>query len=302
MAEPPADQERLLETERCTIERWRGYRSSTFYVSLDGETAFLESSSFPWRKAEPPPESGRARAAFDELAAALENMGWQREDGLAGAWYAARFARSVERRYRAPTPMPLPARREPEPEPVQAPPVIVSREPEPPPLEPPPGPPAPAPTAAVVARPSRPRRRLRPITLVSGLGALVAVGSLALGAAGLGSKHSRTILVPAAKAAPAPANPARSPKSVARHTTAKSATVALTITATRSSWLEVRRGSANGRVVFAGNLDPGGSVHLRARRLWARFGAASNLVVRVDGRRVNLMGTVEHVFTAARGT
>lgn len=178
------------------------------------------------------------------------------------------------------------------------PPPVVSHEPEPPPVEPQP---AAAPTATVAAEPSRRRRRLRPITLVSGVGALVAVGSIALGAAGLGSKHSRTILVPAAKAASAPARPTRPVKTVPRHTAATSGTVAVVITATKSSWLEVRRGSANGPVVYAGNLDPGGRVHLRAPRLWARFGAAANLVVFADGRRVDLMGTVEHVFTAARG-
>jgi hypothetical protein len=128
---------------------------------------------------------------------------------------------------------------------------------------------------------------LRPITLFSGLGALVAVGSLTLGVAGLGPKHSRTILVPAAKAAATPHTPVH----------ARRAAVALTITAAKSSGLEVRRGSATGPVVFAGTLAPGRTIHVRAPRVWTRFGAPGNVVVHADGRRIDLMGKAERVFT-----
>jgi hypothetical protein len=39
---------------------------------------------------------------------------------------------------------------------------------------------------------------------------------------------------------------------------------------------------------------------VNAPRVWTRFGAAGNLVVLANGRRVSLMGTLEHVFTAKR--
>jgi len=327
---------RVLVTERCTIDRWRGYRSSTFFVSLDGENAFLESKPFPWRKNDPPPNEGRAREAFDELAAALEELGWARE-GTNGTWYEARFSRLVERTEPAdPEPSAEP---EPEPylEPAAAaePPLRPEPEPEPEPqwVEPVP---APAPTAPAVAfdetglwmdpplpapepaaprarrptlavvpppqeQPRRRRRRPRGIVLVGATGAFIAAGSLALGAAGLGSKHSRTILVPVADAAPsAPEAPKQ--RAVAATTPAPTApaqaTVKLRIAATKSSWLELRRGSAGGRVLYAGQLDPGRVLHLHAPRIWARFGSAGNLRIVANGRRLALMGTFEHVFTA----
>jgi len=63
------------------------------------------------------------------------------------------------------------------------------------------------------------------------------------------------------------------------------------------SWVEIRRGSANGPLVYSGVLQDGERVESTGMRLWARFGGASNLQVTVDGRRVPLQGTVETVFT-----
>ena len=68
----------------------------------------------------------------------------------------------------------------------------------------------------------------------------------------------------------------------------------------RRSWLEVRRGSATGPVLFTGELAPGRTLHLAGTRLWGRFGAAGNLTITSNGRPVRLLGTYEHVFVAAK--
>jgi hypothetical protein len=71
------------------------------------------------------------------------------------------------------------------------------------------------------------------------------------------------------------------------------------VTATQDTWLELRRGSKSGRVVFSGILPAGEHLHVSGPRIWARFAAAGNADVTVDGRRVALMGTIERLFTAA---
>ena len=81
----------------------------------------------------------------------------------------------------------------------------------------------------------------------------------------------------------------------------RAANVRLDITADgRASWLEVRRGSATGRVLFTGELTTEQPLHLTGKRLWARFGAARNLTIRSNGKPIELTGTLEHVFVAAK--
>jgi len=63
------------------------------------------------------------------------------------------------------------------------------------------------------------------------------------------------------------------------------------------SWVEIRRGSANGPLAYSGVLHNGDRVELRGARLWARFGGAGDLAITADGTRVPLTGTVETVFT-----
>jgi hypothetical protein len=63
------------------------------------------------------------------------------------------------------------------------------------------------------------------------------------------------------------------------------------------SWVEVRRGSADGPLAYSGVMRTGDRIELSGRRLWARFGAASDLEITADGRRMPLQGTVETVFT-----
>ena len=66
----------------------------------------------------------------------------------------------------------------------------------------------------------------------------------------------------------------------------------------RASWLEVRRSSAHGALLFSGELGVGHRLRLKGARLWARFGAAGNLSISVNGKPLVLQGTYEHVFAA----
>jgi hypothetical protein len=68
------------------------------------------------------------------------------------------------------------------------------------------------------------------------------------------------------------------------------------------SWLDVRSGSVRGRTLYAGLVPAGGTVRFRAKRLWVRFGAASNVRLRIDGERTPLpaFGTFD-AFVGPRG-
>jgi hypothetical protein len=93
---------------------------------------------------------------------------------------------------------------------------------------------------------------------------------------------------------PRPATPAKPSVTPA----APASTVKLGLTAVRSdSWVEVRRGSREGPIVFSGVISQGNEIELSAPRLWVRFGAASHLNITANGRPVSLQGTVETVFT-----
>lgn len=54
------------------------------------------------------------------------------------------------------------------------------------------------------------------------------------------------------------------------------------------SWVSVRRGSGDGKVVWQGTLARGKALQLHGRRLWLRLGAPENLNARLDGKRVGL--------------
>jgi hypothetical protein len=68
------------------------------------------------------------------------------------------------------------------------------------------------------------------------------------------------------------------------------------------SWFQARAGSFGGRVLYEGNLSEGETVRLRSRRLWIRFGGASDIDLRIDGRPVRLpaFGTYD-AFAGPRG-
>jgi uncharacterized protein DUF4115 len=64
------------------------------------------------------------------------------------------------------------------------------------------------------------------------------------------------------------------------------------------SWTSVRRGSADGEVLYEGVLTSGDSVRFTGRRLWLRLGAASNVEILVNGEEVEDVppGTVDLVL------
>jgi len=68
--------------------------------------------------------------------------------------------------------------------------------------------------------------------------------------------------------------------------------VALDLRATHGSgsYLEVRVGSAGGKQLFAGTVQPGQKQFFRSSKLWFRVAAPANVVVRVNGVRRKLPG------------
>jgi cytoskeletal protein RodZ len=67
-----------------------------------------------------------------------------------------------------------------------------------------------------------------------------------------------------------------------------------------SSWMDVRQGSASGRPLFSGTLEQGQSKAFEGRRLQVALAEPQNVVVRVNGRRVDLPEGTAFVVTARR--
>ena len=102
-----------------------------------------------------------------------------------------------------------------------------------------------------------------------------------------------TTAAPVATTAAAPAAPAKR----AARTGPKAGSVRLSISARADAWLELRAGSGTGRVLFSGLLTAGKRTRVAAKRIWARFGAAGNLAVVLDGHPLAMpFGTYEGVF------
>jgi hypothetical protein len=297
-----------FEVESCTISRWRGYVSSTFVALLKDGTPVAESTEFRCRGKTAPADDGPARRAYDELRVELVRLGWEEADARREIWYAGQFTRLVEpTAASAPTAPPPVLERPPAIEPVRHP---LHEAPTPPPAPQqvkPPLKPEPRRFEEAPLLPSTGRtaveapRQSRLLTVVSVLGIVVA---LAVGASlifGQGSHrvvHAKTVPVSAVKptqAAPAAATPAPA----ATVPALGNVRVAISVKG-RTSWLEMRRGSATGTVLFTGELAAGRTLHLAGKRLWARFGAAGNLTITANGRPVRLVGTYEHVFVAAK--
>jgi hypothetical protein len=200
-----------------------------------------------------------------------------------------------------------------EPKPAYAP---VAQPPEPPPIE-----------ESRPASPLKSRRRFGRVRMIASVGLATAVGLAVLVGTGHGLRHERQVAHATSAKAVAPKDgasagvrppsayagrerpPAASVRRVPVATTqprlqrvvAQPRVVRLTVSApSRSSWLEVRRGSAQGRVLYAGELLPGHRLTLRAPKLWTRFGAAANVSIVANGRPLRLQGTVAHVFVPGR--
>jgi hypothetical protein len=77
----------------------------------------------------------------------------------------------------------------------------------------------------------------------------------------------------------------------------------LILTAARGDcWLSARSGSADGRLLYEGTLLSGRSLRLDGARLWLRFGAASNVDLTLNGKKIAALpaGTGD-VLATARG-
>jgi hypothetical protein len=273
---------------------------STFYAELEGGAVIAESGPFRERKRTDGP-SAAAQGSHRELLARLEELGWELTDEAGPDWYEATLQRPLEIREMdvagsaaddAPPPPQAPVRPiEPQMRPVhrhvpQAAPGARQA-----PLEA-----APAGTPAPAR--SNTMRWKKTAGTVAGLAAVAGAASIALAASG----PSQPQVVPSHAASHTAADretsaqPAAVP--VASPVTARS-TVHVTIAArSRQSWLEVRRRSARGAVLFSGELSAGRRLRFTGTRLWARLGAAGNLAISVDGKPLVLQGTYEHVFVA----
>ena len=90
---------------------------------------------------------------------------------------------------------------------------------------------------------------------------------------------------PAPARAPSPSPPAAA-ASLPETLLPATARTGLEIVAARGdSWLQVRRGSASGPVVYEGILEHGRSASFAAHRLWLRFAVGDHLDVTVNGKR-----------------
>jgi hypothetical protein len=303
-----------LVIESASIERWRGYRDSCLWlVAEDGVAA--ESPAFRNKRF-----AEEAPAALELVDARLVELGWRRAEQTTGEWFERCYERLVVApQSDEPTVTALPT--------AAVPPPIVRAEappPDPRPIvraEAPPPDPRPvvrvqatpvAPRPVAVEAPAPPRaeperRRRRPslahvLATVGLLAAAVLLGILLT----QDRKVVRMSPTPAAAAPATPRTAAALPTS-ARTTTAEAAgaeaapirRVRVVVAAVRRSWLEIRRGSPTGQILFAGNLDAGRTIRVTERRVWARFGSAGNVTITADGKPIALMGTIEHTFRPA---
>jgi cytoskeleton protein RodZ len=71
------------------------------------------------------------------------------------------------------------------------------------------------------------------------------------------------------------------------------ATASVSVRATGgSSWVEVRVGTASGRVLYSGTLSAGSMKRFKGKKLWVRLGAPQNVSLRKGGRSIALKSNV----------
>jgi cytoskeletal protein RodZ len=64
--------------------------------------------------------------------------------------------------------------------------------------------------------------------------------------------------------------------------------ITLRLRANADTWVEIRAGSADGEVLYSGILPQGNVKRVRSTKVWASFGAASNLTARLNGNPLQL--------------
>ena len=134
-----------------------------------------------------------------------------------------------------------------------------------------------------------PRFEARGILLA--LGAIAIVFALVIAAWKFGTSNNPRVPGLNANAPKLPAAKKRHHKRAAR-------TVRLVLTATNGNcWLDVRAGSAGGKTLFTGTVEPGQSQRFVSRRLWVNFGNPGNLAIVYNGHVVHVSRPGSYVFT-----
>jgi cytoskeleton protein RodZ len=150
-------------------------------------------------------------------------------------------------------------------------------------------------TPLTPVRARRGRRRLTLVlTLAAGIAAAAGITVTAIlvadgdDAPPAGPQPAAEQVAPPPVSSPSPAPERRTPPPAP-------ARVNAVLSASRGdSWVEARRGSAEGASLYEGLLRLGDSARLSAPRIWLRLGAASNIDIRVNGKPApKLVGTVE---------
>jgi hypothetical protein len=86
-----------------------------------------------------------------------------------------------------------------------------------------------------------------------------------------------------------PPTPSRQSKHRRARRGGRSSADRVTIVAARGpSWVLVRRGSADGAIVYQGVARTGGTLRFSGRALYVRLGAVSNVDVRLDGQLLDV--------------
>src|SRR4051794_882042 len=288
-----------LGVERSVVEVWRGYTTATF-IARTADELVAESPSFRCRGKNGPAESPAAQSALAALATQLGELGWSAAPDDGGrAWYELAFDRLValapvefaeieDDDYTEPAEPVAPQAPHvqwPPPPPLDVAPVAVEAPPE---ILFAPQPPA--------ARKTARARGGRMVTAISIVG--IAVACILGYVIAHRSTRIETRIVGAAQAAPVARTSLGKPAGAVPAPRVK-APLRMGVTATQDTWLELRRGSKSGPIVFSGILPSGKHLGVSGQRVWAYFAAAENADVTVDGRRVTLTGTLERLFTAS---
>ena len=140
------------------------------------------------------------------------------------------------------------------------------------------------------------KRRRRSESVVS---VALAVGLIAWGFSLDSSNHHRAALGP-----PLPHTrvSTTAPPPAARNATQKPVRARIALVATRGPcWLSVRLGSDTGRLLYERTLEQGQAVGFSGPRLWIRLGAPWNLDATLNGKRVQLPGSLGNVVATPSG-
>ena len=190
----------------------------------------------------------------------------------------------------------------PTPPPDPAPPLVHELRPREPQPAPQPAEPQPAPSPVH----ARGRRWLAPTAVGTFVVAAVAAGFLILEQRGTGKPAAaggvtRTVAAHLSTGSSGAAPITKGVEGSAHSVVAKPAQADLRVAAHgNGSWLEIRRGSATGPILYSATLTDGQTLHFRGPRLWGRFGAASNLTITANAHPVRIQGTYEKVFVGPR--